>query len=134
MIFNVSLMLFNISNQPKQFKYRAEKIRALTVCYSAATSSDRYLYSSNFLPLVKLIKLQKGILAYKMNNGQYLLSNFPIHRHYQLRNNADLRIPLHATHMPSNLSTTEKFKPAITCHKIYESFIPYHSLIVLGKV
>ena len=67
----------------------------------AVISFDRYLYSSNFLPLSKLIKLQEGILAYKVNSDQYLLSNFitdgHVHRHYRLRNNADLRILLHAT-------------------------------------
>ena len=53
------------------------------------------------LSLAKLIKLQERMLAYKASNGQYFLSNFltdgHVDRHYQLRNNADLRIPLHAT-------------------------------------
>ena len=51
------------------------------------------------LPLAELIKVQEGILSYKVNNGQYLISNFltdgHLDSHYQLRNDADLRIPLH---------------------------------------
>ena len=57
--------------------------------------------AQKILSLAKLIKLQEGILAYKVNSGQYLLSNFltdgHVDRHYQLRNDADLRIPLLAT-------------------------------------
>ena len=57
--------------------------------------------AKKILPLDILIKLQEGILAYKVNSGQYLLRNFLtdglVDRHYQLRNDSDLRIPLHTT-------------------------------------
>ena len=53
------------------------------------------------LPLAELIRLQEGILAYTVNSGQYLLGNFltvgHVGRHYQIRNNANMRIPLYAT-------------------------------------
>ena len=59
------------------------------------------LIAQNILPLAKLIKLHEGIVAYKVNTGQYLLGNFLtdglVDRHYQLRNDGDLRIPLHTT-------------------------------------
>ena len=49
-------------------------------------------------PLAKLIKLQEGIGGY---NGQYLLSHFltdgHVDRQHQLRNDADLRIPIQST-------------------------------------
>ena len=45
--------------------------------------------------------MHEGILAYDMNSDKYLLTNFltdgHVDRHYRLRNNADLRIPLHET-------------------------------------
>ena len=63
--------------------------------------SNLILQTSLQLPLAKLIKLQEGILAYKVNSDQHLLGNFltdgHVDRHDRLRNNADLRIPLHAT-------------------------------------
>ena len=63
--------------------------------------SKDILIAQNILPLAKLIKLHEGIIAYKVNTGQYLLGNFLtdglIDRHYQLRNDGDLRIPLHTT-------------------------------------
>ena len=79
----------------------AQKISLLSLL---ATTQHPYLTdiftAQNFLPLAKLIKLQEGMLAYKVKNGQNLLSNFltdgHVDCHYQLRNDADLRIPLHA--------------------------------------
>ena len=63
-------------------------------------SRDIFIAQKKFAP-EKLIKLPEGILAYKVNIGQYLLRNFladgHVDRHYQLRNDADLRIPLHVT-------------------------------------
>ena len=57
--------------------------------------------NQKILPLDKLINQQKGILAYKVINGPYLLNDFLNHtfvRHQiQLRNNGDLRIPIYAT-------------------------------------
>ena len=44
--------------------------------------------AQKMLPLAKLIKLQEGIFADKVNSGQYLLCNFLTHghvdHHYQL--------------------------------------------------
>ena len=74
------------------------------MCSLFATTQQHYwtniFTAQNFLPLGKLIQLEEGIHAYKVNSDQYLLSNFftegHVYRHCRLRNNADLRIPLHA--------------------------------------
>ena len=75
--------------------------RELTFATTQQSHSTDIFTAENFLPLAELFKLQEGILVYKVNSGQYLLSNFltdgHVDRHYRLRNNDDLRIPLHAT-------------------------------------
>ena len=63
-------------------------------------SRDIFL-NQKILPLDKLINQQEGILAYKVINGMYLLEDNLTDRHelhhYQLRNDENLRIPLHST-------------------------------------
>ena len=94
-------MVINISNQPKKFKYRAEKyVRSLFATTQQPHSTD-ILTAQKILPLATLIKLQEGILSYMVNYVQYLLGNFltdgHVDRCHRLRNNDDLRIPFHAT-------------------------------------
>ena len=77
----------------------AQKISVRTLFASAQQPHSRDIFSNQkILPLDKLINQQEGILAYKVINGTYLLNGFLNHgdvRHQiQLRNNADLRIPL----------------------------------------
>ena len=62
-----------------------------------------------FLPQDKLIKLVEGmLLAHTVKKDPYLLGNIltggHVDCHYQLRNDADLRIPLHATTQPLETS------------------------------
>ena len=80
------------------------KINATSGSTAQQPHSRDVFMGQKILPLDELIKLQEGILAYKVNSGQYLLRNFLTDghvdrqiRHYQLRNDADLRIPLHVT-------------------------------------
>ena len=58
-------------------------------------SRDIFL-NKKMLSLDKLINQQEGILVYKVINGTYLLGRHYLHR-YQLRNDENLRIPLHST-------------------------------------
>ena len=69
-----------------------------------ATAQQPYsrdiLLNQKILPLDKLINQQEGILAYKVI-GTYLLGGILTDRrdlhYYQLRNDENLRIPLHST-------------------------------------
>ena len=75
-------------------------LRSLFATTQQPRSTD-ILTAQKILPLTKLIKLQEGLLSYKVNSDQYLLGNFltdgHVDRCHRLRNNADLRVPLHAT-------------------------------------
>ena len=109
-------------------------VRSLFATTQQPHSTDIFT-AQKCLPLARLIKLQEGILAYKVNSGQQLLRNFltdgHVDRHYQLRNNADLRIPLHeTTHMPFNFSGTEQLKRGITYQTTY---VAHHPFIVLRQ-
>ena len=75
-------------------------MRALFATAQQPHSWDIFLKQKT-LPLDKLINQQEGILASKVINGTYLLGDIltdshDLH-HYQLRNDENLRIPLHST-------------------------------------
>ena len=53
-----------------------------------------------------------------------------VDRYYQLRNNADLKIRLHATMHARNLSAAEQLKHEITYQSTY---IAHHPFIVLRQ-
>ena len=76
-------------------------VRALFATAQQPHSRDIFL-NQKILPLDKLINQQEGILAYKVINGIYLLSDILSDKHEldhcQLRNNQNLRIPLHSRH------------------------------------
>ena len=80
--------------------YCSKDVSAYTRCYGSAAQSGRFFSNQKILPLDKLINQQEGILAYKVNNGTYLLNEFLNHGDFghqiQLRNIRDLRIPLYA--------------------------------------
>ena len=63
-------------------------------------SRDIFL-NQKIISLDKLINQQEGIVAYKVVTGMYLLGDILTDRHNlhhcQLRNNENLRIPLHST-------------------------------------
>ena len=89
-------------------------MRSLFATAQQPNSRDIFsLHASKFFPIDKLIKLHEGMLIYTVN----LLGNFftdgHVDRRYQLRNDADLGIPLHAT-QPGNLFAAEQLKPGIT--------------------
>ena len=75
-------------------------VRALFATAQQPHSRDIFL-NQRILPLDKLINQQEGILAYKVISGTYLLGDILTDRHdlhhYQLRNDENLRIPLHST-------------------------------------
>ena len=78
-----------------------QKRSACTLFATAQQPHSRDIFiNQKMLPLDKLINQQEGILAYKVINGTYLLSDFLNHgdvRHQiRLRNGGDLRIPLYA--------------------------------------
>ena len=75
-------------------------MRALFATTQQPHSMD-ILLNQKIRLLDKLIIQQEGILAYKVINGRYLLGDILTDRHdllrYQLRNDENLRIPLHST-------------------------------------
>ena len=80
---------------------QTQSVRSLFATTQQPHSTD-FFTAQKFLPLAKMIQLQEGTIAYKVNSGQYLLSNFLTDGHvdhmpHQLRNDEDLRIPLHTT-------------------------------------
>ena len=82
--------------------YTAPK-RSVCAIFSIAQqphSRDILLYQK-ILTLNYLINQQEEILAWKVINGTYLLGDVLTDRHdlhhYQLRNDEDIRIPLHST-------------------------------------
>ena len=68
--------------------------------------SSYVFLNQKIISVNKLINQQEEILAYKVINGMYLLGDILTDRHilhhYQLRNDENLRIPLHST-TPSQL-------------------------------
>ena len=75
-------------------------MRALFATAQQPHSRD-ILLNQKIRLLDKLIIQQEGILAYKVFNGTYFLGDILTDRHdlhhYQLRNDENLRIPLHST-------------------------------------
>ena len=88
--------------QPNKFKYRTKKrsVHTLFATTQQPHSTDIFT-AQKCLPLAKLITVQEGILAHKVKNSKYLLSNLltdrHVDRHNQCRNDVDLRIPLNTT-------------------------------------
>ena len=77
----------------------AQKRSVRTPFATAQQPHSRDIFiNQKILPLDKLINQQKGILAYKVMDGTYLLNDFLNHgdvgHQIQLRNGGDLRIPL----------------------------------------
>ena len=77
-----------------------KEMSACTTCDCTATAFEGYFLESKNSPLNKLINHQEGIGAYKVINGTYLLGDILTDRydlhHYRLRNDENLRIPLHS--------------------------------------
>ena len=85
----------------------AQKRSVRTFFATAQQPHSRDIFiNQKILPLYLLINQQEGILAYKVINGTYLLNDFLNHgdvRHrIQLRNNVDMRIPLHVSRLLAN--------------------------------
>ena len=80
-----------------------EQMRSVRALFATAQQPhSRHIFlNQKIIPLDKLINQQEGILAYKVINGTYLLGDILTDRHeldhYQLRNNENLRLPLHST-------------------------------------
>ena len=80
----------------------AQKRSARAVFATARQPHARDIFlNQKILPLHKLINQQEGILAYRVINGTYLLGDILTDRHdlhrNQLKNDENLRIPLHST-------------------------------------
>ena len=81
--------------------YCTKEIPACTIFNRTATAFEGYFLKSKNLPFDKLINEQEEILAYHVINGMHLLGDILTDRHdlhhCQLRNDENLRIPLHST-------------------------------------
>ena len=79
---------------------RDQSVRA-SICDCTATAFAGCFLESTILPFHNLVNHHIGILAYKVINGTYLQDDVltdRLHLHdYQLRNDENLRIPLHST-------------------------------------
>ena len=79
---------------------RDQSVRS-SICDCTATAFAGCFLKSKILRFHNLINHHIGILAYKVINGTYLQDAILTDRlhlhHYQLRNDENLRIPLHST-------------------------------------
>ena len=116
--------MINLTKQPKKFKFGPKKrsVHSLFPTTQQPRSSNTFAAPEN-LPLAKLIKLEEGILAYKVSSDQGLRGNFftdiPLDRHYRLLNYTDQEYHNMQQRKASNSSATELLKPAITYHYYY---------------